>query len=252
MNEDSQIRGENTKIATQTARYMVMDVAEASDAKNRITNDTVRAKIREKSLPSPQTSFYHRPMAPKVKSQAHSNSYLAQAGHIYYPPSSQLAQIHEVNRQPDDERSSFGGLSEPNLCTTYGNSALKIPTIFSAHNRYEVIGENRTSESFVRRIHKPASHGADRSLPVQTPILSASSQSICHTRNTGCKQLSTLSADVQSITRPVAALEQLMSGNDSGNIPSSAAANGSSEFTVWDKATNIREAVGYFIIPFEF
>ncbi|VBB34176.1 unnamed protein product, partial [Acanthocheilonema viteae] len=252
MNEESQQTDDSTE--TLSARFMVMEVAEAK-INQHMSKDVVRPKIRKKSLPvisSPsQASFYHRPTAPKIKNQAHPISYLSQAGHIYYPPSSPLAQIHEVYRQQNGGTSGFGNPSE----STYANSALKQPPLFSAHHRYEVIEEGRTPESFVRRVHErctPLLCDANRALPVQNPALTVSSpRSISspdvfnhRTKNPVSKQLSTSSADSaqSTIIRPVATLEEFPSGNDSENIPSPAMINESPECTSCDKATNICEA----------
>lgn len=260
MEEESQRTGDNTKIATMAARFVVMEVAEAEDKEHNISKDVMRSRTRKKSLPVmsslSQATFYQRPTAPKVKGQAHPISYLAQAGHIYYPPSSPLGQIHEVYRQQNGEANGFGSPSEPNLGATYANSALKSPSLFSAHHRYEVIEEDRTPESFVRRVHElctPLSCGAGKVLPAQNPALTASSlRSISspdvfnnRTKNPISKQLSTSSADSaqSTIIRPPATPEQFLSGNDSENIPSPAMTNESPECTVCDKATNICEAV---------
>lgn len=259
MDEESQQTNDSTKTATLAARFMAMEVAEAK-VKEHMSKDIVRPKIRKKSLPvisSPSQAFYHRTTAPKVKGQAHPVSYLAQAGHIYYPPSSPLAQIHEVYRQHNDETNDgFGNPNEP----TYVNSALKQPLPFSAHQRYEVIEEDRTPESFVRRVHElctPLSCGVSRPLSVQNPSLTVSSpRSISspdvfnnRTKNPISKQLSTSSADsVQSnVIRPADMLQQFLNGNDSENLPSPALTSESPECTACDKATNICEAVSHFV-----
>ncbi|VDK89230.1 unnamed protein product, partial [Onchocerca ochengi] len=252
MDKECQRIGDNTKTSTLATGFTVMEVAEP-EAKEHILKDSVRPKIRKKSLPliSPsQASFYHRPAAPKVKGQTHPASYLAQAGHIYYPPSSPLAQIHEVYRQQNDETNGLGSLSESNLGTTYANSALKLLSSFSGHHHYEVIEEDRTPVSFVRRVHElstPLSCGAGRAFPIQNPALAvSSSRSISspdvfnsRTKNPVSKQLSASSADSAQFTivRPM-----FLSGNDSENIPSPAMTNESPEYTVYDKATNICEA----------
>ncbi|CAG9531167.1 unnamed protein product [Cercopithifilaria johnstoni] len=260
--EESQRTSDSTKTATLAGRFMMMEVADAK-AKEHISKDTVRPKILKRPLPiissSSQASFYHRPTASKVKGQAHPISYLAQAGHIYYPPSSPLAQIREVYRQQNGETSGFGSLNEP----IYANNALKKSSIISAPHRYEVIEEGRTPESFVRRVHElciPLSCGASRELPARNQALTISSpRSISspdvfnnRTKNPISKQLSTLSADSSqpAIIRPVAALEQFLCGDDSENFPSPAMISESSECTVCDKATNICEAVSYFITSF--
>ncbi|OZC12185.1 hypothetical protein X798_00706 [Onchocerca flexuosa] len=252
IDKECQRIGDSTKTSTLATGFTVMEMAEP-EAKEHILKDTVRPKIRKKSLPlispSSQTSFYHRPAAPKVKDQAHPISYLAQAGHIYYPPSSPLAQIHEVYGQQNGETNGFGSLSESNLGTTYANSALKLPSSFSGHHRYEVIEEDRTPESFVRRVHElstPLSCGAGRAFPIQNPTLAVSSpRSISspdvfnsRTKNPVSKQLSASSVDSahSTIIRPM-----FLSGNDSENIRSPVMTNESPEYTVCDKATNICE-----------
>ncbi|EFO19376.2 hypothetical protein LOAG_09119, partial [Loa loa] len=256
MNKESQRTGDNIKTATPATKFMVMEVAEA-EMKEHMSKDAMRPKIRKKSLPvmssPPQTSFYHRSTASKIKGQAHPLSYLAQAGHIYYPPSSPLTQIHEIYR--NNETSGFGSSNEPNSGATYSNSVLKSPPLFSGHHRYEVIEEDRTPESFLHRVHElctPSSCGAVRALPVQNQALTVSSpRSVSppdvfnnRTKNPISEQLSNSSADSprSTINRPVTTVEQLLSGNDSENIPSSSMTNGSPQCTVCDKATNICEA----------
>lgn len=237
-----------------------MEVAEAK-VKENISKDAVRPKIFKKSQPivstSSQGSFYHRPTTPKVKKgQTHPVSYLAQAGHIYYPPSSPLAQIHDVHRRQSAETGAFGGSTEQ---TYGGNNALKQSLPFSTHHRYEVIEEDRTPQSFIRRVHElctPQSCGASKVFPPQNPTLtiSSSARSISspdvfnnRTKNPISKQLSTSSADsAQSIvTRPITTQQFLSGGNDSENIPSPTTTNNDSPecTTVCDKATNTCEAV---------
>ncbi|KAM3717829.1 Tyrosine-protein phosphatase non-receptor type [Dirofilaria immitis] len=245
MNEECQ-RIEDT--ATLATKFMVMDVAKAEARKHISKDAAIRPKMCKESLPliSPpfQVSSYRRPGASKVKSQAQPISYLAQAGHIYYPPSSPLAQTHRIYRQ----QNGFGSPSEPNLGATYTSNALKLPPLFSANHRYEVIEEDRTPESFVRRVHElctPCS--ASKALQIRNSALVISSpRSISspdvfnnRTKNQISEQLSTSSADsTQSPTiRPV-----LLNGNDSENIQSPTITNESSVCIVCDKATNICEA----------
>ncbi|MCP9262391.1 hypothetical protein DINM_005784 [Dirofilaria immitis] len=236
MNEECQ-RIEDT--ATLATKFMVMDVAKAEARKHISKDAAIRPKMCKESLPL-ISSF----STPKVKSQAQPISYLAQAGHIYYPPSSPLAQTHRIYRQ----QNGFGSPSEPNLGATYTSNALKLPPLFSANHRYEVIEEDRTPESFVRRVHElctPCS--ASKALQIRNSALVISSpRSISspdvfnnRTKNQISEQLSTSSADsTQSPTiRPV-----LLNGNDSENIQSPIITNESSVCIVCDKATNICEA----------
>uniref|UniRef100_A0A915PMP0 Tyrosine-protein phosphatase domain-containing protein n=1 Tax=Setaria digitata TaxID=48799 RepID=A0A915PMP0_9BILA len=230
---------ENAKTATPATRFMMMEVAEVE------AKDAIKPKIRKKSLPlitsPPQVSLYHRPVAPKFKGQTHPVSYLAQAGHIYYPPSSPLTHIHETVRQQNDETNGFGNTNESNLAS----SGLKLPSVFSAQHRYEVIEEGRTPESFIRRVHElstPLSCAVGRALPIQNPTLSVSSpRSISspdvfnnRTKNSVSKQLSTSSADStqSTIVRSAAGREQFLNGNDSENLPCSAMITESTDCTV--------------------
>ncbi|EJW85937.1 hypothetical protein WUBG_03153, partial [Wuchereria bancrofti] len=260
MNEESQRKnGDNTKTATHAKRFMMMDVAKA-EFKDHISKDVVRKKICKKSSPmltSPsQASFFHRPTTSKIKGQTRPISYLAQAGHIYYPPSSSFVQIHDIYRQQNGTTNNFASPNESNLGVTHANNAMKLPPTFSAHHRYEIIEENRTPESFVRRIHQfrtPLSRDTTKVLPIQnTPLAVSSPRSISspdvfnnRTKNPISKQLSTSSVDStqSTVIRSITALEHFSSANNSENISSQILPNESSECTVCDKATNICEAV---------
>lgn len=282
MNDESQRKnGDNSKIATHTTRFMMMDGGTKKDFNEQITKDVLRKKLCKKSSPmitttssstssSSQATFFHHhqhqnhhnhPTTSKIKGQTHPISYLAQAGHIYYPPSSSFMQIHDIYRQQNGKTNNFGSPNETNLGVTHANNAMKLSQAFLTHQRYEIIEEDRTPQTFVRRTHEfrtPITAAAvndddgTKALPIQNaPLIVSSSRSISspdvfnnRTKNSITKQLSASSIDsTQSIAiRSVTALEHFSSGNDSENISSQIMPNESSECTVCDKATNICEA----------
>ncbi|VDN00973.1 unnamed protein product [Thelazia callipaeda] len=270
---DNSLQIDDTKSKPAIQRFLMMGLTEGKSDGALLSSVTKEcgssSKAYMKSVPflaSLQQPFLcHQPVMSKVKghhqSQAHHVSYLAQAGHIYYPPSSPLTQNYETYRKESNERgNTFGNSNESN--TMFSSNNPKLPLLHStAQQRYEVIEEDRTPETFTKRVHDlyPPSSSTTQSYAVMNPHLTVTtSRSISspdvfstHTKNVVSKQSSASSngdcdsKQSLSVLRSIPILEKFSHDNDYStsfmiNSNESESPRGRN---VCNKATNTCEAV---------
>ncbi|VDN34451.1 unnamed protein product [Gongylonema pulchrum] len=132
-------------VANSPKKFAVTEIQDAQrdnevqNLNNRLNKEPIRLKGRRKSPSGTHgQQAHHRPPVPKMKGSGHqNNSYLAQAGHIYYPQSSPFAMIYGGFRQPKNDPAVPD--ERPSLRALVCNDGPKIASQHPVHHPYEVI-----------------------------------------------------------------------------------------------------------------